>query len=165
MYNINANNKIMPKFPEEGGMPYKPFKMKGAFKDASTDAHPHQHLKMTKELKDLPPAPPYKPFKMKGFPFHNPEHAENKKQTVTRLQEEGYSQEEIDIIMRTGEIPQPGAKNEQMMQATPMPHKTSMDYVREAYGKAAESEKVLLYKPLKHYSVKKGSHKHPHKKK
>tara|TARA_R100000808_G_C2083817_1_gene106719 strand:+ start:58 stop:510 length:453 start_codon:yes stop_codon:yes gene_type:complete len=150
----------MPKFPEEGGMPYKPFKMKGAFKDASTDAHPHQHLKMKRELASISrqtppatgtdsPAPPYKPFKMKGFPFHNPEHAETKKQTDRRLREEGYSEEEIDIAMRTGDIPPPGARDEQMME----------DQGIEGGGMP------MGYKPLKHYSVKKGSHKHPHKKK
>ena len=91
---------------------------------------------------------PYKPFKMKGFPFHNPEHAETKKQTDRRLREEGYSEEEIDVAMRTGNIPDPGARDEQMME----------DQGIEGGGMP------MGYKPLKHYSVKKGSHKHPHKK-
>ena len=58
------------------------------------------------------------------------------------------SEEEITEALTTGNIPDPGARDEQMMK----------DQGIEGGGLPME------YKPLKHYSVKKGSHKHPHKK-
>ena len=120
------------------GAPYKPFKMKGfpmvqgtakykaALKHGGNSpagdmahTHPEGQTGFTKEVKNLPTeiaGGPASSFEREGPPFHDPEHGETRQQTERRLREEGYSEEEITEFLTTGNIPEPGARDEQMME-------------------------------------------------